>query len=335
MSGIPQTGKADRATRAAAEAVRAQYPNAHGLALLPKLDEFSAVSWCREIATVKPALRKYLPAAGKPLVAGPDGPGNTPRRMLQSSFNEVEGFFRKSYGIHTASRIDIAAAGSAEELGGYVEQLQRQRGEPFGRTSPPISQVCETSGRYVNGQALFDQLLICWPEVRKYDAAWGRKIRAAVTSVMAHEYMHHIQYELANFKNGYYGRWKIGPNWMVEGGAELGAYNWGIKRGGARRLSLLELQKPARENSITLRDLAAARGAWGRQHYETARFAVWLLAKRFGEDRVITYWRLIGQGKSWAGAFKSAFGMSLGQYSKLFEKLRRDPAQAAAFIAGA
>lgn len=56
MSGISQTGKVDRATKAAAEAVRAQYPNARGLALLPKLNDASAVSWCREIATVKPAL---------------------------------------------------------------------------------------------------------------------------------------------------------------------------------------------------------------------------------------------------------------------------------------
>ena len=59
---------------------------------------------------------------------------------------------------------------------------------------------------------------------------------------MAHEYMHHIQYELANFKTingGSFHRSKMGPGWMVEGGAELGEYNWKVARGGFKRLSLL------------------------------------------------------------------------------------------------
>ena len=76
------------------------------------------------------------------------------------------------------------------------------------------------------------------------------------------------------------------------------------------------------------------RNVKGRKDYHTARFAVWLLAQRFGEEKVIDYWRLLGQGKNWEAAFKTAFGMSMGQYSKLFDSLRRDPAKAAAFIAG-
>lgn len=270
-------------------------------------------------------------------MTGPDGPGNTPRQLLQNSFNEVEEFFRKSYGIYTASRVDIAGAGSGDELAKYALQLQRQRGVSYGRVSPSVSRICGTPSRYFGGQAWFNQLLICWPSVSKLDAAWGKKVRARVTSIMAHEYMHHIQFELANFKTvngGSHRRWKIGPDWMVEGGAELGEYNWGIKRGGARRMSLQELQKPARESSKTLRAMSGDRGVRGREQYETARFAVWLLAERFGEERVMTYWRLIGQGKSWESAFKAAFGITMGQYSNLFEKLRRDPAQAAAFIAG-
>ena len=71
MSGVKVTGRVDGASRAAAEALQAQYPNAKGLAMLPKLSKGSAVGWCREIAVVKPSVRKFMPSASAPIVLGP------------------------------------------------------------------------------------------------------------------------------------------------------------------------------------------------------------------------------------------------------------------------
>lgn len=337
MSGVKVTGRVDGPSRAAAAAFQAQYLNAKGLALLPKLNKGSAVGWCREIAVVKPAVRKFMPSASAPLVLGPEGGGNRPKVMLLNTFNNVEGYFRKVYGIHTASRVDIAGAGRGDVLAGLAVQLQRQRGVSYGKMGERVGRVCRTPSRGYGGQAWFNQLLICWPVEKKFDAAWAKKVTPRVGAIMAHEYMHHIQYELANFKTingGSFHRSKMGPGWMVEGGAELGEYNWKVSRGGFKRLSLEALQKDAAENPKGLRAMNIGRNVKGRKDYHTARFAVWLLAQRFGEEKVIDYWRFLGQGKNWEAAFKASFGMSMGQYSTLFDSLRQDPAKARAFIAG-
>ena len=53
--------------------------------------------------------------------------------MLLNTFNNVEGYFRKVYGIHTASRVDIAGAGRGDVLADLAIQLQRQRGVSYGK----------------------------------------------------------------------------------------------------------------------------------------------------------------------------------------------------------
>lgn len=335
VSGIPMTGKINSATKTAIEVLRGQYASVAAIAVLPRLSEQSAVSWCREIAALKPALRGHMPGSGAPLVLGPGGEESLQTSMLRRTFHEVEQFFNTQYRIYPASRVDVAGSASGETLAQYAIALQRKRGRSIGRMDNHVSEICDTPSIRYGGQAYRNQLLICWPHAARYDAAWQKKVTPVVSAVMAHEYMHHVQRELANDKvssSGYRSRSKRGPAWMVEGSAELAEYRWRGKRYGVRK-SLQALQEPARESSKGLRGMQSHGAVKGRDQYKIAMFAVYLLAERFGEDKVLDYWRYIGQGKSWEAAFKASFGLSLGDYMTRFETLRADPAAAAAFIA--
>jgi len=335
--GISVTGRLNGAIRKGTGALQEQNPGVQGLAMLPRLSERSAVGWCREIGALKPELRKFMPGAAAPIVIGQGGADSEQTRLLRKVFLDVEGFYQTHYGIFPASRVDVAGADSGQELAQLAVGLQRQRGRSYGRMTTYVAKICSSPSRSYGGQAYLEQLLICWPLKAHYDGAWANKARRIVGSIMAHEFMHHIQRELAHEKvlnSNYSPRRRLGPAWMVEGGAELGEYNWRIRRGGYRKLSLQELQKPARENSKGLRGMQNYGTVKGGEQYLTARFAVYLLAGRFGEEAVLNYWRYLGQGKSWEPAFRAAFGMPLGEYSSEFEALRRDPALAQAFMAG-
>lgn len=337
ISGVSVTGKINAATKSGTEALRGKYASVAGIAVLPRLSQQSAVSWCREIAALKPSLRGYMPSGSASFVLGPGGPGSLQTAMLRKAFRDVQQFLHTRYGIYPASRVDVAGGSSGEELVQFAVDLQRKRGRSYGRMDSYVSEVCESPSIRYGGQAYRDQLLICWPQTGRYDAAWRKKVSPIVASIMAHEYMHHVQRELANDKvrgGGSRTRTKRGPAWMVEGSAELAAYRWRATRGVAGRKSLQALQKYARESRKGLRAMHGHGTVKGYDQYQIAMFAVFLLAERHGEKAVLNYWRYIGQGKSWEAAFKAAFGVSLGNYSSLFETLRSDPVRAAAFISG-
>lgn len=337
-SGIKVSGKVDGASAAAVEALRAKNAGNRGMALIPKLNEATAVSWCREIGTLNPGLRRHMPAASPPLVLSGGGSGSVQTAMLAQAFAEAERFFQSTFGIYPASRVDVTGAGSGTELAKLAVELQRQRGRSYGRMDSNVSRVCGSPSDYFGGQAYREQLLICWPYTKTFSAEWRRKTQGEVTAIMVHEYMHHIQSELANDKDinarnmGFRG--KIGPAWLVEGAAEYVEYRWSTSRGGRPKLSLEQLQKSSREFRKPLGAMLDNRSVKGRSQYHISRFAVYLLASRFGERAIFDHWRYIGQGYTWEQAFERAFGMKMGAFQSAFEVYRLDATAAAAFAAG-
>ncbi|EBA15829.1 hypothetical protein RSK20926_14399 [Roseobacter sp. SK209-2-6] len=337
QANVSVTGRLDSATKTATNAVLEQGSETKGLTLLPRITNKTAVSWCRELAALRPALKRYMPSAKPPIVVAEGGTGSLQTKLVSTAFKNVESFFRAHYGIHLASRVDVAGAASGEELAKLAVGLQRQRGQSYGGMSSSISRICRTPSLGYGGQAYRDQLLICWKHRSRYDQAWYKKVSRMVSSIMAHEYMHHLQRELTNdkiWKANYRSQAKMGPLWMVEGGAELAEYNWRIKRGGGKVLPFNTLMKPAAKSAKNLRAMQRWQSIRGREEYATSRFAVYLLARRFGEEAIIDYWRYLGQGNSWEAAFKAAFGMSMGEYYQKFETVRRNSKLAAAFAAG-
>lgn len=336
-SGVSASGRPDGATRAAAIAFQKQHANRAGVALIPPLSAKTAVSWCREIGAVSPKLRQYMPGSSAPYVMTDGGPGSRATNMVSRASRETEQFFRSRYGIYPASRVDVAGADSGEELAWLATQLQKLRGASFGRMSSTVSRVCKTPSTGYGGQAYRDQLLLCWRAVGRNDAAWEKKVYLTVSSIMVHEYMHHVQRELSNEKHSpnrsSSGRSKRGPAWMVEGTAEIIEYRWRIAKTG-KRLSITALQKEARSSQKSLRAMHGHGTVKDARQYQIALFAAYLLEERFGVEAVFNYWRYIGQGRSWDRAFEAAFGMKMSTYQDLFQTLRVDPAKAAAFANG-
>ncbi len=336
-SGVTPTGTANAATRNAVAGFQQQNSGRHAIALIPPLTHKTAVSWCREIGAVKPALRKHMPGSTAPIVISDGGSNSLATSMLSRAFRETEQFFRSRYGIYPASRVDVAGADSGAELAQLATNLQKQRGVSFGRMSSTVSRVCASPSIRFGGQAYRDQLLICWPITKQYNSTWQREVGLIVTSIMVHEYMHHVQRELSNGKSAAKrsspSRVRRGPAWMVEGTAELVEYRWRSGRTG-KRMSLNSLQKEARESQKSLRAMHGHGTVKDASQYRIARFAAYLLEERFGEKAMFNYWRYIGQGRSWDRSFELAFGMKLSAYQNQFQVYRVDAAKAAAFAAG-
>lgn len=335
VAAVSPNGSINSATRSGAEAIRAKYPTRAGIALLPRMSEKSAVSWCREIGALGAQTRQFMPGAAAPIIIGPGGQQTA---ILQNAFREVESFFRSFYNITPASRADVAGGASGKELAQFAVQLQRKRGRSYGRMSEYVSRMCETPSRRYGGQAYRNQLLICWPVSKSYDSSWYRGVYPIVSAIMAHEYMHHVQRELTNDKissGSYSSRRKMGPAWMVEGAAEVAENNWRVTKLGVKRKSLVEMQAYASENRKPLGGMHSYGTVKDAKQYRVAFLAVYLLAERSGEQAVLNYWRYIGQGKSWEAAFKAAFGLSLNSFTNQFERMRSDPTAARAFISGA
>lgn len=337
IAEIAVTGRLNRSTKSAAHSVQAANSGKPHLALLPKLSETSAASWCRELASLKPGLSKFMPSASAPLYLSPGGQGSVQNAVLRDAYGSVESFYRARYDLKLASRVDVAGADSGTELADLAVELQRGRGISFGGMSRSVGRGCRTPSVSFSGIAYLDQLLICWKREASYGQAWRRKVMSRIGRIMAHEYMHHVQIELTNskvWKPGYRSQSRMGPAWMVEGGAEVAEYAWATSKGGYRRLSLAELMKPAAESNKALRTMLENRSVKGYEQYLVVRFAVYLLAERYGEQAVLNYWRHVGQGKSWEAAFNSAFGQSMSSFYTEFEAMRRDPQRVAAYIAG-
>ena len=101
----------------------------------------------------------------------------------------------------------------------------------------------------------------------------------------------------------------MGPGWMIEGAAmvaELEYLSPGLKKFGVT--TIVELLAPARTSDLRLNKIKKAEST---EEYEVALFAVFLLAKRESVNRVMDYWRLLGQGKSQEQAFDEIFGITL------------------------
>lgn len=184
-----------------------------------------------------------------------------------------------------------------------------------------LDEVCDDGYAY-GGVAYRNQLPVCWSKKTKYSPA---QLRAKVTGIMMHEYMHHAQRELTTDKSfalpNYYARRKMGPKWMVEGTAEV-----------AKNPGLAGLVKRAGESSKPLRSMREHGSMKSWKEYTVAHLAAQILADRSGEQAMFNYWRYIGQRRNWESAFKAAFGMGLGDFERQFEVLRRDSSKAAAFV---
>lgn len=303
------------------------------LANLPALKQKTAIHWCRELPALKSGLEKHLPSAA-PVQILADTPNA--EKGVRQAYARTLRFMEKEYGIVLAGNIGIAAAGNTKTVQTYVRRLLSRMSKARFNPDAAIASHCNKPFG-VAGAAYLKFMYICWDNPHQADKAWLKRSRKWLGAMMAHEYMHLVQAELGGARsegfNGAAVRRRMGPSWMVEGGAELVAARFGKKALRLRAPGLSELRDASLQSKQSLRAMRAPRTVRTEGDYDYSHFAVHILTRIHGEDALFGFWRLLSTGKSWDHAFQEAFGTGLDAFEAQVMELRKTPGAARAYIA--
>ncbi|MCP5076104.1 MAG: hypothetical protein GY947_22770 [Rhodobacteraceae bacterium] len=332
-------GPADGELRPLTTHALAQYRQKIGVILFaqPELSERTALTWCRVIGGSSEQTARLMPSHKAPIILTDDSEGDALMGAVTTAYETAEAFFRTGHDIHLASRMDVAASANAKNLAVYLAKLRRMRNEPVKHVKKVTANQCG-SRLGIRAAALSNQIIFCLPSDQAVDQAWADKMQNVMNQTMVHEYTHHIQREYANAKlksrplGG--ARRYLGPNWMVEGGAEYFESQFHSPKQGSGAM-LVFLRAQVASTNKRLGELRPHRSVSTSDDYGLALFATYLLAQRFGDESLFAYWREIGKGQQWEQAFKTTFGVSLMGFELKFQELRSSISAATAYMDGA
>ncbi len=330
----PADGSIGPRTLQAARAVQERHPLRSLAADLPPLNRYSAVSWCRGLPRLSRETGRHRPFLEPLNYAVADDAGGLKRNVLERALNDTTSYYRGRHGQRVVSRLDIAAASSAAailRLAATLPSTAQDRKNAIRRWS----KIACGHDRIVTGIALRNALLFCWPASAAFDATWAKRIELRLGRIMVHEMMHILQNELAHEIVPQTRRHPVqsnkGPDWLVEGAAEVMADHFIETR---RRKPFAQDFRFDPKNDTSLRELHKNLSVATQKAYGVANLAVLVLARRHGHPALFAYWKEIGRTGSTETAFESAFGMSLANYEAVFEELRGDPERLLAYASG-
>ncbi|WP_420327463.1 hypothetical protein [Mameliella sp.] len=304
---------------------------------LPDFSERAAVGWCREIGGYAPQAAALMPSSEPPLILTAPNIPDEVRGYIQRSYDDAREMFAQEYGITTASKPVLIVAFGRDDLEKLL--LEPVAGIP----DLSVSAARETADdlcigvERVMGSAYRNRIALCMPpehldSVTSYDIWRGR-----YQYVMLHEYMHHVQREMLYDKVAYdeTGRRRMGPLWMVEGSAYLAQIK---SRGGpTREVSvpmLAALRARDEEEAVPLDYIRKKQSVRSDGEYAASNLAVAVLALRYGEDRMVEFWRVAGEMDDWEPAFETVYDMKMTDFEGLFEELRHDQGKLLKFARG-
>ncbi|KIC18822.1 hypothetical protein RA20_12560 [Leisingera sp. ANG-Vp] len=331
----PASGALDRRTRAAWRKMVAHRRPEFGreLARLPKLNQKTAIHWCRELTALDPGLAMYLPSEQKPVI---HAESRAVEQAVLRNLASVRKHFARRHGITLAGNIGIAAAGNPWTVNQYAEWIMRELPAEKMTLGNAINRAC--SGKAFHAAAFPDWLYICWDTKRAPTAKWLQRNRLWMGPVLAHEYMHLVQAELsggrASARNARKYLHLMGPAWLVEGAAQVVDARYMETVTGRRRPSLERLRQDISKTPRDLRSLASKQALSSAHAYQTSHFAARLLAERSGERSLFEYWRQIGAGKRPEKAFQASFGIPQKAFEQQFYSLAVNGKAAQAFAEG-
>ncbi len=253
------------------------------------------------------------------------------RALLRQTEAQVRRYFRTTFGVEVTTPFALVGAGDAEALLSQVQAAQSAGGWRVRRKPLNAARVCP-SGR-IGGAANRTFIALCWPMPVTGGAGY-HGLRLSAGAVLAHEYIHQLQYDLAQDRPaqrlGDY--WLLGPAWLVEGTAEV--FEEHYRTGGAAvdGAALFNMQSSARRSRLTLDQMRATGALADGQAYGVARFAAFLLSGRYGPDALLDYFAALGRTKDQDAAFLAAFGTTMVAFESDFEAVRRDFGAAKAYV---
>lgn len=301
---------------------------------LPEFSERAAVGWCREIGNHIPEAAEIMPAADPPLILTKDDVPESVRGYVLRSYEDARQTFAEEYDIHTASKPVLVVAFDRDDL----EELLKQPIPGIPDLSPGAARdtandLCLGVER-VMGAAYRHRIAFCMPPEAKgaltsYEIWHGR-----YQFVMLHEYMHHVQREMSLDKTP--SDWgegsRMGPAWMIEGCAYMAQIK--AREGPTREVTapmLFSLRASDSHDPIPLATIRKQDRVKTDAEYAASNLAVALLSLRYGEDRMIDFWRAVGQLDDWDASFAQTYGIAIADFEALFEDLRQDNTKLAMF----
>jgi len=295
--------------------VRDAAKNVQDSAALPPLQRRTAMSWCREMGMREPQLRAFWPSDIPPEIFAPS---LEERDMLSETDAVVRAFFRDTYEIELATRVALIGSGAPAFFEPAIDDLLRARARGSRSRVLDTGRLCQ--GSKIGGAANRGYMMFCWP------GGMNQEKLAQLRPIAVHEYAHQVQYAFAadDPPQRVEGEWVFGPDWMVEGLAEV--VEWQFKTGALETdgTALFDLQSRARRSRLTLSDLDATGSVDSPEAYGVARFAAYMLVQAHGTTAGFEYFRGLGRGLSRQDAFIAAFDMGMQEFTQDFEAVRRD-----------
>lgn len=304
---------------------------------LPEFSEHAAVGWCREIGNFEPRVAQLMPAAEPPLILTMEDVSPRIRGYIQRSYEDARQTFAEEYGVGTASKPVLIVAFDRDDLEQLL--LRPVPGIPdlsAGAARRTAEDLCVGVER-IMGAAYRHRIALCMPPEAQSKLVSYEIWNARYQYVMLHEYMHHVQREMSFDKSASDGdgRRRMGPAWMIEGSAYLAQIK--SREGPTRLVSvpmLFALRAEDRVDPIPLEQIRLQDSVKGDAEYAASNLSVALLALRFGEERMVTFWRATGELGDWDAAFEMAYGFEMTTFETLFEEIRHDNDKLAQFARG-
>ncbi len=295
--------------------VRDAAKNVQDTSEFPPLQRRTAMSWCRDLGMRDPQLRAFWPSDIPPEIIAPS---SEERAILTETDTVVRAFFRDTYGIELATRVALIGAGTPAFFEPAIDDLLRARGRGSRSRVLDAGRLCQ--GAKIGGAANRGYMMFCWPGGMERDRL------SQLRPIAVHEYTHQVQYAFAadDPPQRMDNEWVFGPDWMVEGLAEV--VEWQFKTGSLETdgTALFDLQSRARRSRLTLADLDATGSVDSPEAYGVARFAAYMLVQAHGTNAGFEYFRGLGRGLSRQDAFIAAFDMGVQEFMQDFEEVRRD-----------
>lgn len=261
--------------------------------------------------------------------------------LLSEADKKVRAFFADQFDQRITAPVILVGTSDPDILNEHLMKALTDLGRRQ-RTSPiDGAKLCDD--KKIGAAANRPYIVMCWRKPKVYDHRWRVLTGQKLAPILAHEFTHQLQYDLAGDDPAQRiaGTKKLllGPSWMIEGSAEVFEQMYKVQIQGKdvdddAAQSLFNMQSPARRSRLTLSDLTPTGSTKGRGAYGTARFAAYLLARRNGPQALFQYFEILGQAKDRDIAFEQVFGLTFKAYETNFERVRRDFAAATEFAAG-
>ena len=330
----PADGQLGPQTQNALEKYRKDRPEFAGL---PDITDRFAVNWCRELGAQSDALARFIPSAKPAVILYDEAPDSTQGLLILEQYFKVRKFYKQAYNIKLASRVDLAASHSVSLLTERLNTLSLQHNNRR-FVEKNIRKRCNPERRSFTAFASRSLIGICFLPKQVFNDLWFDRMKAPLGYGLAHEYFHQIQRELsADKRQRYYKkghrppRRYMWPSWMVEGSAEVFGYLY-LEQEMGRLRRFDQVFRKAYRHKQTLHRIAQKPYLKDTPDYLVSFLAAEILARRFGPQSLLEYWRTVGTGLPPEEAFSQVFGLTLPAYEQEFEALRKDIRLAKEFI---